>query len=254
MKSGKGFFTVAGNGGGLKLETPRITATDFGAEFGIEVAASGGEEILVSAGEMRIVANAGEGEAVLGAGEAAQIPSSGLIERFPGDDRRYAKTLGRFRSIASDSGGTQPAGNSDDGAGRTRLLRLPDLVTASDSSVLLTTLNLASPSEDALADDERSFMSLFSKGSEVLQLADPSGKPDAAEIPAERPVNPMAAVTLRYDQRTGDVSLHRGGLPLGDVICTGKIPPGSEFDEIRLGELAGSALAVTGLDIRVGGD
>jgi hypothetical protein len=50
------------------------------------------------------------------------------------------------------------------------------------------------------------------------------------------------------------VSLHKGGLPLGEVICTGKIPPGSEFDEIRLGELAGSALAVTGIDIRVGGD
>jgi hypothetical protein len=247
MKSGKGYFTVSGSGGGLTLDTPRITASDFGAEFGIEVAASGDEEILVSAGEMRIVSKAGEGEAVLAAGEAAQIPSSGLIERFPGDDRRFAKTLGRFRSIVSSLGASQPAGDPVDVGIHTRFLRLPDSVTGSDGSVLLTTLNLVTPSEDAVAEGGSSFISLFSKGSEVLQLA------DAAEIPADRPVNAMGTVTLRYDQRTGDVSLHKGGLPLGDVICTGKIPPGSEFDEIRLGELAGSSLELTGLDIRVGG-
>lgn len=261
MKSGKGYFTVSGKGGGLSLETPRLAASEFGAEFGIVVSASGAEEILVSGGEMRVVSKSGKGEVLLAAGDAAQIPGNGLIERFPGDDRRFAKTLGSFRSIVSDFGGSHLNANPDDGGIQTRFLRLPDSATGSDDSVMLTTLNLRNPSEAAIAYDGRSFMTLFSKGSEVLQFGDPAaatpapdGKSHAPVISPRRAVKGMSAVTLRYDQRTGDVSLHEGGLPLGAVICSGKIPPGSEFDEIRLGELAGSTLAVRGLDIRVGGD
>ncbi len=260
MKSGKGYFTVGGNGGGLTLETPRVKAAHFGAEFGIEVPLAGAEEILVSAGEMRIVSKTGKEEVLLAAGDAAQIPARGAFGRFPADGRRFAKALGRFRSVGSDFS-HQASGNPANQGIHNGLLRLPEAVTGPESSVLLTTLDLGSPSDGVEADDGRSFMSFFSKGSEVLQLGDPSGaaaprahddKPHTPVILPERPVDGLRNVTLRYDPRTGDVSLHEGGLPLGSVICSGKIPPGSAFDEIRLGASSGSVETMKAVDIRVG--
>lgn len=229
IKTGRGYFTVGGSGDGLVLETPRIKTSDFGAVFGIEVPAQGAEEILVSFGEMRIVSKASKEEVVLAEGDAAQIPPKGSIGRFPVDDRRFAKALGRFRSVSPISVDAEVDGHN-------RLLRLPQ----ADSSVLLTTLDLGRPSEDVSSGDSWPFMSFFSKGSEVLQLGDAT-TPDVPQT-----------VTLRYDPFTGDVSLHEGGLPLGPVICSGKIPPGSEFDEIRMGALSGEALSAKALDIRVG--
>jgi hypothetical protein len=61
-------------------------------------------------------------------------------------------------------------------------------------------------------------------------------------------------VTLRYDARSGEVTLHEGGLPLADPFCTGKVPPGTRFDEIRIGASAGAALAVNSLHIRTRAD
>lgn len=261
MKSGKGYFTVSGNGGGLKLDTPRVTAANFGAEFGIEVPVAGAEEILVSTGEMRIVSKIGKEEVLLAAGDAAQIPARGAFGRFPADGRRFAKALGRFRSVGSGLGNPQISGNPANQEIHGGLLRLPESVTGPDSSVLLTTLDLGSPSDSHLAGDGRSFMSFFSKGSEVLQFGDPSGaaatrarddKPQIPVILPEPSVNGLRNVTLRYDPRTGDVSLHAGGLPLGSVICSGKIPPGSAFDEIRLGDSSGSVETLKAVDIRVG--
>lgn len=68
----------------------------------------------------------------------------------------------------------------------------------------------------------------------------------------EEPVVGPRAVTLRYDPRTGHVSLHSGGLPLSPPFCEGKIPAGTRFDKIRIGASAGAALTVNSLVIRVG--
>jgi hypothetical protein len=70
----------------------------------------------------------------------------------------------------------------------------------------------------------------------------------------EKPVVGPRAVTLRYDPRTGSVSLHDGGVPLRPPFCEGRIPAGTRFDEIRIGASAGAALTVNSLVIRVGGD
>ena len=71
-------------------------------------------------------------------------------------------------------------------------------------------------------------------------------------LPANKIVGPRT-VTLRYDRLTGSVALHEGEPPLGRAFCSGKIPPGLAFDEIRLGASSGAALNVGGLTILLGG-
>ena len=61
-------------------------------------------------------------------------------------------------------------------------------------------------------------------------------------------------MTLRYDSRTGEVTLHHGATPLSLPVCSGSIPPGIHIDEIRLGASAGASLAVNSLEIRLAGD
>jgi hypothetical protein len=252
MKSGKGYFTIGGNGEALTLDTPRMTASDFGAEFGIEVPVDGADELLVSEGSLRVASKAGNETVLLRAGDAAQIPATGAIGRFPADGRRFAKEMGRFRSVVS-LGDPQISPSQTDAGSYSNLLRLAEPVPGSGSSVLLTTLDIGKSPEEEPNTDGWASMGFFSKGSEVLHFGN-SASTAAQVIVPERPVNGLRTVTLRYDPRTGDVSLHEGGLPLGNLICSGKIPPGSEFDEIRLGASSVAALAVNALDIRVGGD
>ena len=59
-------------------------------------------------------------------------------------------------------------------------------------------------------------------------------------------------VTLRYDSKSGTVSLHEGAVPLKAPFCEGKVPVGIRVDEIRIGASAGAALAVESLEIRAG--
>jgi len=70
------------------------------------------------------------------------------------------------------------------------------------------------------------------------------------------PGNPVIGprkVTLRYDRKTGDVSLHEGSVPLGPAFCSGKLPAGVTFDEVRIGASSSAALSVRSLVILGGG-
>ena len=142
-------------------------------------------------------------------------------------------------------------------------IRLPEPLPGPGDSVLLATLDVGKPSNGEFHTDGWAGMSFFSKNVEILFFGDSFGthtpwsldvKQSVPVILPERPVMGPRVVTLRYDPRTGAVSLHEGGVPLGPVICSGKIPPGSEFDEIRLGASSGAALAVKSLVIQVGGE
>jgi hypothetical protein len=140
---------------------------------------------------------------------------------------------------------------------------LPEPLPGPGDSVLLATLDVGKPSEGEFHTDGWAGMSFFNKNVEILFFGDSFGthttwsldvKQSVPVILPERPVTGPRMVTLRYDPRTGEVSLHEGGVPLGPVVCSGKIPPGSEFDEIRLGASSGAALAVKSLVIQVGGE
>lgn len=273
LANGRGFFQRGGNGDGLTVTTPRLTAVDSGTEFGIEVPPNGPDELHVAKGRVRIVPKSGSDAVMLAAGDAARIPSSGAIMRFPSDGRHFADSLGRFHTVVSgpfkksdwrmEFGNPSLSDNRIDGANFSAFLRLPRPEPSGGNTILLATLDVGKPAAGEFHTDGWAGMSFFSNGREVLFFGDSYGSKSTwsldvkQHIPVILPEHPVAGpkvVTLRYDMRSGTVSLHEGGAPLKAPFCEGKLPAGIRFDEIRLGASAGAALAVSSLNIRSGGD
>jgi hypothetical protein len=272
LASGRGFFQLGGGNGGLTLTTPRLTAVDFGTEFGIEVSHDGPDELLVSTGRVEVSSKSGDGTTVLVAGDAARIPAKGKIERFPADERPFAKSLGRFHPVVSgpfeitqwriEHGSPEIMAQRIDGMNYSAFLEIPE-TEGRNSGVVLATLDAGKPSRGGFHTDGWAGMSLFSDGREVLFFGDSFGtkptwsldvKQGNPVILPEQPVVGPRAVTLRYDPRNGDVTLHDGGQPLKPPFCSGKIPAGLHFDEVRIGASSGAGFTVKSLDIRVGSE
>lgn len=273
LMAGRGFFHRGGTGGGLTVSTPRLTAVDSGTEFGLDVPQGGPDELRVFSGTVRIDSMGAAESRSLAAGEAVRVSTSGSISRIQPDGRPFAKDLGRFRSVVSnpfdrklwklDYGSPEITKTRIDGMNYSAFLRLPASEPEPGATVLLAVLEVGKPSNGAYHTDGWAGMSFFRNGEELLFFGDSYGtsatwsldvKQRTPVILPEHPVIGPRTVILRYDPRSGEVSLHDGGLPLKPPFCTGKIPPGTTFDEIRIGASAGAAIAVKSLDIRVGQD
>lgn len=273
LASGRGYFQSQGTASKLSVTTPRFTVADSGTAFGINVLLDGTDDLQVMEGTVRVV-SIGNGESMaLSAGEAARIPISGPIQRIPADVRPFAKHLGRFKPVVSgpfeksrwrvDYGNPAITGTRIEGANYSVFLPLPEPVPGSGTSVLLATLDVGKSESGEFHTDGWAGMSFFSEGREVLFFGDSYGagrgwsldvKQRIPVIVPEHPVRGPAMITLRYDPRTGAVSLHEGGVPLKPAFCSGTIVPGTRFDEIRIGASAGAALAVKSIHIRVNAD
>lgn len=273
VAQGSGFFTRGGTGGGLTITTPRLTATDSGTRFGIDVPVAGPDELQVSEGKVQVVSKAGNESALLVAGDAVRVPAAGPMERFAAGGRQFATGLGRFRTVFSgpfkrsdwrlEHGNPSFAGNRIEGANYAAFLQFPEPQPAGGNSVLLVTLEVGKPVGGEFHTDGWAGVSFFSRGTEMLFFGDSFGtKPTWSldvkqRIPVILPDHPVTGprtVTLRYDKRSGEVSLHEGGVPLKTPFCVGKLPPGTRFDEIRIGASSGAALTVNSLHIRAGGE
>ncbi|MDP3851298.1 MAG: hypothetical protein Q8Q59_12395 [Luteolibacter sp.] len=271
LERGTGYFHRAGRGGGLTVTTPKLTAVDSGTEFGLETHPDRPDEIHVMSGNVRIVSEAGGETLDLTSGDAARVQESGRLQGFPSDGRHFPSGLGHFTSLVTGSfhkeewrveyGSPSFSEQRIEGVNYAAFLRLPE--PEANVRVLLATLEVGRAADGEFHTDGWAGMSFFSKGYEVLFFGDSFGtKPTWSldvkqRIPVILPEHPVVgprAVTLRYDSRSGDVSLHDGGMPLGIPFCTGKLPAGSRFDEIRIGASAGACLAVKSLHVRAGGD
>jgi hypothetical protein len=266
---GRGFFHETGNGAGLKVTTPKLTVLDSGAGFGVETFPDAADELHVISGRVEVSA-IGSGETrILLAGGAATVSPAGQIDVHPSDRRRFPSGLGRFTSVVSGDfspgawriqyGSPSITPRRIEGANFSAFLRLPRIIPDDANGVMLVTLELGNATGGDFHTDGWAGMSFFSQGVEMLFFGDsfgtrPSWSLDVKQrIPAILPAKPVTGektVTLRYDARSGDVTLHQGGLPLADPFCGGKVPPGTRFDEIRIGASAGAALAVNSLHIR----
>lgn len=272
MDQGGGYFHRGGNGGQLTVTTPKLTAVDSGTEFGILSSPETDDEIHVAAGRVRVVANASGEESFLAAGDAAQVPLNGPIRNFPADVSSFAKLLGRFSSVIAGPfdqaqwrvayGTPSFSPGRIEGANYAAFLRLPQPEPADGRSVLLATLDVGEATEGSFHTDGWAGMSFYSNGNEVVFFGDSFGataswsldvKQRIPVIYPQEPVTGERQVTMRYDARSGEVSLHEGSVPLRAPFCVGKIPAGTRFDEIRIGASSGASLAVESLDIRSGG-
>ncbi|MEO5914913.1 MAG: hypothetical protein ABIS50_11815 [Luteolibacter sp.] len=272
LAAGRGRFHLEKADGKLEVSTPSMSALDLGTEFGIDVRPDQPDELHVFDGKVKMRINGrSEGE-ILTTGEAGRVSGTERIERFPADDHRFLKNLREFKSIVDgrfvkadwrvDYGSPSISEDLIEGGNYAVFLRMPKSEPAADDSVLMATLQVNHSSNGEFHTDGWAGMSFFSQGQELLFFGDSFG-PESTwsldvkqRIPVILPVSPVVGprtVTLRYDRGTGVVTLHEGELPLGKTFCSGKLPAGLEFDEIRLGASSGAALDVGGLTIRVGG-
>lgn len=272
LEKGRGWFHRSGNVGPMSVTTPRLKAVDDGTEFGLNAPEGGPDEVHVRSGRVRVDPKSGGDSLWLAAGDALRLADPGGIERFAAEDRTFAPDIGRFEPLFTgplvrdqwriEYGNPVFSGSGISGANFSAFRSLGGLYPAGDRGVLLVTIDVGKPEAGAFHTDGWAGMSFFSQGNEVLFFGDSFGtrstwsldvKQRIPVILPETPVVGPRVVTLRYEVRTGEVSLHDGSVPLAVPFCRGKLPAGTRFDEIRVGASAGAALAVDSLLIRSGG-
>lgn len=273
LEDGRGRFHLAKGGGKLEVVTPSMSAVDLGTEFGIEARPGKSDELHVFTGKVEMRVNGRHETTILSEGEGARVAGDDGIERFPADENHFTKGLIHFETLLGgpfvkddwrqDYGYFSISGDRIEGENYAVFRKLPRPEPDGGRDVLLVSLDVVEPAKGRFLTDGWAGMSFFSKGAEVLFFGDSYGPErtwslDVKQhipiiIPSE-PVTGARMVTLRYDRKNGGVSLHAGGLPLAPAFCSGTIPPGTVFDEVRLGASSSAALAVRSLVIRVGGE
>lgn len=272
LAQGKGYFRCSGNGRRLTVTTPKLTAVDSGTEFGIDTSPESHDEVHVAVGSVRVLAKASGEESLLAAGDAVQVPASGPMTKLPAAVSSFATELGRFSTLITGPidqeqwrvayGNPAISPGLIEGVNYAVFLRLPQEAPTDDSPILIATIDIGEAFEGSFHTDGWAGMSFYSNGTEVVFFGDSFGTADSwsldvkQRIPVIYPPEPVRGegkVTMRYDMRSGEVSLHEGGLPLGTPFSVGKLPAGTRFDEIRIGASSGAALAVKSLIVRSGG-
>ncbi len=272
LAEGRGRFRVEKSGAKLEVTTAAMSAVDLGTEFGIEAHRDRPDELHVLDGKVKMRINGHREGEILSTGEAARVLGTDGIERFPADGNRFTTSLSQFDSIVSgpfakaewrlDYGNPSISQDRMEGLNFSVFRRLQSPQPDASKPVLLATLEVELPSNGEFHTDGWAGISFFSKGTELLFFGDSFG-PERTwsldvkqRIPVILPGNPVLGagkVTLRYDCKTGDVSLHKGSIPLGPAFCTGKLPTHLSFDEIRIGASSSAALNVRSLEILSGG-
>ena len=274
LVSGRGYFERDGGNGTLTVTTPRMEVRDGTARFGIETpadseAAEHSDHLRVLDGTVHLVARAGGNSRQLIAGDEASVSDGGKIQSLQPQGRSLPTGLGRFHAVLDrpfdppqwrvQFGNPALTPSRIEGANFAVHLPLPEPQPAGDRGILLVTLDVSGSAEGSFHSDGWAGMSLFSAGQETLFFGDSYGakptwsldvKQQSPVILPERPLTGPRVVTLRYSVHDGAASLHDGAPPLKPAFCTGKLPPGTRFNEIRLGASAGAALAVDSLVIR----
>lgn len=269
LEKGRGYFHRSGNEGRLTVTTPKLTALDSGTEFDLKTFPDTTDELHAISGQVHVSARSSGESRTVPAGDMARVFSSGMIETQPSQGTRLPSGLGRFTSMVSGDfspgawriqyGNPTIAGRRIEGANFSAYLKLPQVLPEEENGVVLVTLELGKAAETEFHTDGWAGMSLYDNGAELLFFGDTFGvrptwaldvKHGIPVVLPDPPVTGERTVTLRYDARSGEVTLHEGGLPLSKAFCDGKLPPGTRFDEIRIAASAGASLAVNSLHIR----
>ena len=271
---GKCLVQQSGRNNKLVVSTPQFAKISSGNCFGIFVdAEQKSDEVDVIEGNLEVLPREERIATQLVKGDAVSSVNGAATTHLHRQTRTFANRLDRFNSSElmpfRKSDWRVSYGNPNitetriEGANFAIIHKFQSSLPLDKNSVLLVTLQCAEPSVGKFHSDGWAGISLFSQGTEMLFLGDPYGPGSSwgldvkdAQPPAPRATATAgsASMTLRYDASSGTVSLHEGGLPLKPAIYTGKIQPGTRFDEVRLGASAGAALAVTSLQVLSSGE
>lgn len=283
LNRGSGRFRLSAPGEELSVSTPTMTAVDLGTEFAIVARPGQPDELHVFEGKVKLVLPDQKDGEVYGEGEGARVVDSNTVEALPEVMERPALGLPVFRSVFEDrfdgigseefdgrrvlvGGGSWElrSGEAVVGDGVLEGAGFEAFVPVSfpkELPVMLVTMEVAEPTVGVFHTPGWAGLSFYQNGQELLFFGDSYGdertwsldiKQGLPVVLPEAAVAGPRVVTLRYDRGTGQASLHEGGLPLGEILCEGRIPVGIEFDEIRVGASVGAAIAVRSVTVRVG--
>lgn len=272
LADGNGRFQSANRDARLEVTTPSISALGLGSDFGVSTHQSKADELHVFNGSVNMRLNGHPLTETLSTGEAGRVAASDRIERIPSGGGRFISQLGNFRPVVSGpfvkADWRQEYGNASispdriEGLNYSVHLPLKQAEPAGNHSILLVTFGVAQSSGDLFHTEGWAGMSFFYQGKEMLFFGDSFGSERTWSLDVKQhspiilPANPVVGpktVTLRYDRRSGSVSLHEGRIPLRAAFCTGKLPEGTVFDELRIGASSSAGLTVRDLTIQVGG-
>ncbi len=272
LASGRGKFSTTAPGDVLTVTTPSMTVEDLGTEFGLRASSDNPDELHVFKGKVRMRINGSNTGEMLEEGEAGKVAGTDKIERFPAAAGHFPVASHPFRNLVEDPfvksawrvdyGSPSLEEDRIEGENFSAYMKLPEIFPTPAEPVMLVTLSIGNPSSGVFHTDGWAGMSFFREGTELLFFGDSFG-PERTwsldvkqHIPVILPGNPVEGprtITLRYDVASGDVSLHEGKVPLAAAFCSGRLAPGTAFDEIRLGASSSAALKVGGLTLRSGG-
>jgi len=269
LTKGRCRFMMGAQANKILVTSPLISVEHIGTEFGVQANENGADQLHVFDGKVRMQLISNQRVAELAAGEASQILSTGEVTRLPSDPTHFSHAATGFQSIMDGpllkSNWRFPYGTATvsdsifEGENFSAFMKLSLPQSGDHGYVLLATLETAQPTDGTFHTDGWAGISFFYQGAEILFFGDCFGiyktwaldvKQRIPVIIPETPVVGPKTVTLCYQSRTGRVSLHQGGFPLGEPFCVGSLPIGTHFDEVRLGASSGAALAVRSLTIR----
>jgi hypothetical protein len=272
LASGRGTFSSGAPTNVLTVTTPSMTTEATAAEFGVAVYADNPDELHVFKGLAKMRVNGNASGETLEESHAGKVSGPGTIERMAAAPAHFPHSFHLFRDVVSGNF-SKPAWRVEHGAPLIEqdriggenfavFMKLPEVVPTPGDPVMLVTFTVGQPAAGAFHTDGWAGISFFKDGTELLFFGDSFGPEPTWSLDVKqripvilpgKPVNGPRTVTLRYDETSGDVSLHEGKVPLAAAFCSGKLAPGTAFDEIRLGASSSAALTVNGLKIQTGG-
>ncbi len=288
LRSGSACFRMSEGAKPLTVRTPTMVVTDLGTEFGVICMPSRPTEVQVFEGKVQVSLPDLASASIVNAGQGVRAIDAKSLEAIPVTMTRMKSQLANFTTItAEDFSKTTSAGGSMEqrspvrGSGAWRVendsplikdnhlegdnfqafLPFPEMQFNSGDRVLLATMEVSNPQLGSFHSAGWAGMSFYHKKQELLFFGDGYGDDPrwALDVKQQLPlvfspknITGPRTVTLRYDQRSGEVSLHDGGIPLSAAFCKATLPVGTTFDEIRLSASEGGTLSLKGFTLRIG--
>ena len=288
LRSGSACFRMSKGAKPLTVKTPSVVITDLGTEFGVISLPSLPTEVQVFEGKVQVSLPDVAANSIVHAGQGVRATNAKTFETIPVTMKRMNSQLASFTTLTEEdfsqnsvNGGVITQRSPVHGEGVWRVvhgsplikdhhlegedfeafLPIPEKQLMTGNRVLIATMEIVKSRHGSFHSAGWAGMSFYHKNEELLFFGDGYGDDPrwALDVKQQLPlvfspknITGPRTVTLRFDQTSGEVSLHEGGLPLSAAFCKSTLPRGTAFDEIRLSASGGGTLSLQGFTLRIG--